>query len=145
MRKGISPFIASVLLIAFAIAVAGIFSGWITSFTKETTEEVKKHSEKRVTCSYGGIALDDLVYNSTSGNLTGMIENTDIIVLGNIDLEIFYDNATREEKDLNKILEPGEKDVFNELADDNYDKIRVITNCSNVYHELSSSDVSLVT
>ena len=144
MRKGISPFIASVLLIAFAITVASIYSGWITGFTKETTEEVKEKSEKRVTCSYGGVALDDLEYNSTSGNLTGMIENTDIIPLGNIDLEIFYNNATREKKDLNMELEPGEKNTFNQAINDNYDKVRIYTNCSNVYDELSSSDVSSV-
>jgi len=144
MRKGISPFIASVLLIAFAIAVASIYSGWITGFTKETTEEVKEKSEKRVTCSYGGIALDDLEYNSTSGNLTGTIENTDIIPLGNIDLEIFYNNATREKKDLNMELEPGERNTFNQAINNNYEKIRIYTNCSNVYDELPSGDVSSV-
>jgi len=144
MRKGISPFIASVLLIAFAIAVASIYSGWITDFTKGTTEEVKEKSEKRVTCSYGGIALDDLEYNSTSGNLTGTIENTDIIPLGNIDLEIFYNNATREKKDLNMELEPGERNIFNQAINNNYEKIRIYTNCSNVYDELPSGDVSSI-
>jgi len=147
--KGVSPLVASVLLIAFAIAVAGLYSGWITSFTKTTTEEVQKQSEKRVTCSYGGIALDDVKYNRTTGNMSGTVENTDLISLGNIDFEIFYANASREKLDLNMNLEPGEKNTFNrQLLDmnitNNYDKIRVITNCSNVYDEISSSDVSNV-
>ncbi|MCX6821687.1 MAG: hypothetical protein NTW30_02805 [Candidatus Aenigmarchaeota archaeon] len=148
--KGVSPLIASVLLIAFAIAVAGLYSGWITSFTKTTTEQVQEQSEKKVTCSYGGIALDDVKYNKTTGNLTGTVENTDLISLGNIDFEIFYANATREKLDLNMTLEPGERNTFIRQVIDmnitnNYNKIRVITNCSNVYDEISSSDVSEVT
>jgi len=144
MRKGISPFMAVVLLVAFTLAVAGIFSGWITSFTKETTETVQTRSEERVECAYGGVALNRLIYNSTSGNLTGTIENTDIIALGNVDMEIFYDNSTRQEKDLSLTLTPGEKDTFNVEIASNYDKIRVYTNCSNVYDEVSSGDVSSV-
>lgn len=148
MRKGISPFIASVLLIAFAITVAGIYSGWITSFTKTTTETVKEHSEKRVTCSYGGIALDDVKYNRTSRNLSGTVENTDIIALGNIDFEIFYTDASRGKLDLNMTLEPGEKNTFNQnvpkMNITDYTEIRVLTNCSNVYDEVSSSDIDEV-
>jgi len=149
MKKGISPFIATVLLIAFAIAVAGIFSGWLSSFTQTTTEEVQEHSEKRVTCSYGGIALEDLEYNQTSANFSGKVENTDIIVLGDIDFEIFYTDASRTKLDLNMTLLPGEKNTFNQnvtkMNTTGYDKIRVITNCSNVYDEATSSDVSEVT
>lgn len=148
--KGVSPLVASVLLIAFTIAVAGLYSGWITSFTKKTNEEVEEQSGKKVTCSYGGIALDNVKYNKTTGNLTGTVENTNLISLGNIDFEIFYANATREKLDLNMALEPGEKNTFDRQVLDmnmtnNYDKIRVITNCSNVNDEISSSDVSEVT
>lgn len=144
MSKGISPFIASVLLIAFVVAVGGVYSGWFQSFINTITGTVKERETVRVECIYGGIALDDVKYNTTSNSTSGTIENTDIIPLGNIDLEIFYDNATREEKDLNMELEPGEKDTFNVSVDRNYDKIRVYTNCSNVDNEVSSSDITQV-
>ncbi len=142
--KGISPFIASVLLIAVAIMVTGIFSGWFTNFIRTITSTVKEHEEIRVECSYGGISLSDLEYNTTSKYLSGYIENIDIITLGNIDLEVFYDNATKEKKDLNKVLEPGEKDVFDVTIDEKYEKVRVITNCSNVFDELSKVYISEV-
>jgi len=147
MKKGVSPFIATVLLIAFAIAVAAIFGGWLSTFTQTTTKDVQEHSEKRVTCSYGGVALEDLKYNQTTGNFSGKVENTDIIVLGNIDFEIFYTDDTREKLDLNMTLEPGEKNSFNQNVtkmntSNIINKIRVITNCSNVYDEASSGDVS---
>jgi len=147
MKKGISPFISTVLLVAFAIAVAAVFGGWLSTFTQTTTEEIQEHSEKRVTCSYGGIALEDLKYNKTTGNFSGKVENTDIIVLGNIDFEIFYTDASRTKLDLNMTLDPGEKDIFNQNVNKMnttgyYNKIRAITNCSNVYDEATSSDVT---
>jgi len=145
MKKGVSPLIASVLLIAVVIAVASVYSGWFTGFIKTITSMIKQSEETRIMCTYGGISLSNLVYNNTSSHyLTGEIDNTDIIALGNIDLEIFYDNATKEEKDLNKTLEPGEKDVFNVMINNNYQKIRAVTNCSNVYDEVSRSDISIV-
>lgn len=144
MKKGISPFIASVLLIAFAVGVAGVYGGWFQSFINTITGTVEKKEGKRVECIYGGIALDNVEYNTSSSSTSGRIENTDIIPLGNIDLEIFYDNATREKKDLNIELESGEKTTFNVSADSNYDKIRVFTNCTNVDDEVSSSDITQV-
>ncbi len=148
MNKGISPLIASVLLIAFTLAIAGIYSGWINSLIKSTTTEVQQSSETRVTCSYGGIALSNLKYNTTAsnGNITGTIENTDIIALGNIDIEIFFTNATRYVSELNRTLQSGEKDTFKIFINTTtYDKIRVRTNCSNVFDELTSSYVTQVT
>jgi hypothetical protein len=41
-------------------------------------------------------------------------------------------------------LEPGETDVFNEAISSNYDLIRVKTNCSEIFDEISSSSVSSV-
>ena len=144
MKKGISPLIASVLLIALVIGVAGIYSGWFTNFIKTITSMIGKHEEIRIKCTYGSISLSNLIYNTTSSNLTGEIDNTDIIPLGNIDLEIFYNNATKEDKDLNMILNPGEKDVFNIAISPNYQKVRVVTNCSDVSDELSSNYISQV-
>jgi flagellin-like protein len=146
MKKGITPFISTVLLVAFAIAVAAIFGGWLSTFVQTTNKDVQEHSGKQVTCSYGGIALEDLKYNRTTGNFSGKVENTDIIVLGNIDFEIFYTDDTRGKLDLNMTLEPGEKNSFNQnvtkMNTTGVNKIRGITNCSNVYDEATSSDLS---
>lgn len=142
--KGVSTILTSALLIVFALAVAAVYSGWLINFTRTTTKDVSEYSDKRIECSYGGIALSNLEYNATSGNLTGNVENIDIIPLGNIDLEIFYDNATKQKMDLNKELEPGETDVFNIDISNNYERIRTLTNCSNVNDEVSSSSISQV-
>lgn len=138
--KGISPLIATVLLIAFTIAVAGIISIWLTSFTKTSSQLVEEEATTQLVCSYGGISLSDLRYSNN--RLSGNVENTRTIVLGDITIQILYTNATSQKEPLNITLEPREKISFNLSASSNYDKIRVMTNCSSVYDEVGSSDVA---
>ncbi|MFH1623123.1 MAG: archaellin/type IV pilin N-terminal domain-containing protein [Candidatus Aenigmatarchaeota archaeon] len=49
--KAISPMIASVLLIAFTIAVGGILSLWMTGFTTTTTSSVETASINQTKCA----------------------------------------------------------------------------------------------
>ncbi|MFB6075696.1 MAG: archaellin/type IV pilin N-terminal domain-containing protein [Candidatus Aenigmatarchaeota archaeon] len=64
-RKGISPIISTVLLVAFAIALATIVGPWLTGFTKERGQEVEDRGEKQVNCVYSAIDfdIDDIYYN----------------------------------------------------------------------------------
>ena len=77
MKKGISPLIAGVLLIAFTLAVAAIISGWLTSLTKTTTEKTEKGVSTQVECSKAVIEIekvtssDVIIHNSGSVSLTG--------------------------------------------------------------------------
>jgi hypothetical protein len=144
--KGLSPFISVIMLIAISIAVAGIFSGWFTNFVKTTSKSIEEQSSTKIICSNAGIALENVRYNTTSGNITGYVRNTDIVALGDIDIEIFLTNATRIFLDKNMALAPGEQDVFvYNLNTREYDFLRVKTNCSNVYSQISSSEVTIVT
>lgn len=153
MRKGISPIVATVLMIAFTVAVAGILSGWLTSFTTSSTETVKSQSDTELTCSYGGISLKSLKYSG--GYLSGNIDNTRTVSLGKITLQIIFTNKTIQNVKLcstptttvscdtaNASLSPRETTTFNITTTSNYEKIRVYTNCSSVYDEASSGDVS---
>ena len=58
-RKGISPLIAAVLLIAFTMAVAAILTAWVTTFTEETAEQVGDEGEAQVSCSFAGLSIYD--------------------------------------------------------------------------------------
>jgi flagellin-like protein len=49
--KGISPMIAVVLLIAFTVAVGGIVSLWLTSFTSTTQQSVGSASTNQTKCA----------------------------------------------------------------------------------------------
>lgn len=143
--KGISTFVAMTLIIAITLTVTAIYSGWFTNFIKSMTSTIKEQSSSKLTCSNGGIALSNLKYNQTSGYISGFIKNTEIIELGDVDVEIFFTNATRLVLDMNITLSPGEQNSFTKnISTQTYDTIRVRTNCSNVYDEVSSTYVSIV-
>jgi len=154
--KGISPLIATVLLIAFTVAVAGIVSVWITSFTATSTQTVSSHSETELICAYAGVKMSDLEYCSANGRMSGIVENTNLVDIGNITLQIIYQNATSEKIYLclngsscaasgasTMALAPRERQSFNvSIGGSNYNKIHLYTNCTSAYYDLTSSDVS---
>ena len=61
--KGISPMIATVLIIAFTIAIGGIISLFMTNLTKTTTGEAEKSAAGTSEC--GGAYID--IINVTTG------------------------------------------------------------------------------
>jgi flagellin-like protein len=156
--KGISPLIATVLLIAFTIAVGGIISIWLTGYTTTTTEIISEESEARIACIGAGISLRDLKFNSTISYLTGNIENTGTVKLGDIDLHILYQNASVEKIPLCLIggvaknctksnITLSQRDIvsFNVSSGSTYNKIRVTSNCSEATDEAESDEVTVQT
>lgn len=73
-RKGISPLIAAVLLIAFTMAVAAILTAWVTTFTQDTTSEIGNESSRLVQCSFGGLSIYDVTAGSSQ--ITVQVANT---------------------------------------------------------------------
>lgn len=151
--KGISPLIATVLLVAFTVGVAGIISLWLTGFTKQQTETIGSQAEVSIVCSYGGINLRNLKFGNNL--LNGTIENTGSIALGNISLQIIYTNASDQKIPLclvdsrtvacslaNLSLSARELAAFSVSISSNYDRIRAYTNCSTVYDEVASNEVA---
>ena len=59
MGKGISPFIASVLLIAFTVAVGTIVSLWINALMQRQASEVSSQADLAVKCRKAGIRIVD--------------------------------------------------------------------------------------
>jgi flagellin-like protein len=149
-KKGISPMIATVLLIAFTVAVAGIVSVWITGFTMTSTSQVTEQSNIELYCSYGGIAVSNLKYCNTY--LSGIVENTNLVDIGNVTMQIIFDNSTTQKFYLYKnnntslgfmAIKPRELDSFNlSIGGSNYNIIHVYTNCSNVYDDARKADVT---
>ena len=146
--KGISSLIASVLLIAFTVAAFGIIQLWGISFISTQTEQVSGQTETELTCIYGGISVSTLRY--CNSYLGGIVENTNMIDLGNVTLQIVYQNSTMSSHPLNNsgteiymTLEPGEWESFNvTISGSNYNKIHLYTNCSDVYDDATTADVT---
>lgn len=142
-RKGVSPLIAAVLLIAFTMAIAAILTAWITQFTTEQKEKSEVFEEK-IACAYANIKADrDLtIFNGT--HITSFIENTGTQVVDIIKVQIWLAGAKQKPKDLPSSVGLNVTDAADATADldtlygvdvtaDNLDEVRFTTNCENVF------------
>ncbi|MDY6777803.1 MAG: archaellin/type IV pilin N-terminal domain-containing protein, partial [Candidatus Nanohaloarchaea archaeon] len=92
-RKGISPLIAAVLLIAFTLAVAAILTAWVTTFTQNTTGTISNRSGQLISCSYAGLSIYDVVYNTNTEQITVSVANTGTKDLSNVTVVVFSDTG----------------------------------------------------
>lgn len=95
--KGISPLIASVLLIGFTVAIAGIISIWLATLTKTQTSIVEELGEKQAKCAGSALAIKEAKYNlsSTYVNITLTYE-AGTERLFNLTVEVSGGGATRQ-------------------------------------------------
>ena len=112
--KGISPLIATILLIAFVIAVGGVLSGWLVSFTKERTDEARTQGETDIMCSYSALYISDSDWNDTTKKLSFIVENTGKEDLTNFRISVIYKNSSSKNLKVlpSTTLEPGDVAVF---------------------------------
>lgn len=98
--KGISPFVATVLIIAFTVGVGVMIGPWIYSLTQTQAKTVGEESETRLECDYGGIRIvDDSIKCNFTGSvdtLNFMLENTGTINLYNFTCEIYLNGIIYE-------------------------------------------------
>lgn len=88
-RKGISPLIAAVLMIAFTMAIASLFSGWIQETTSQSQENVNQQREQTLQCNQMGIDITD----ASAGEAT--VEQTrGETAIGNITVTWSYSDST---------------------------------------------------
>ena len=154
--KGVSPLVATALLIAFTIGVAATLSFWLIPYLKKISEQTSQQTDIQLICSRGGVSFTDLVYNLTTSSLSGKIENSGSVVLGNFSMRVIYTNYSFSSFDLclsgneiiacdhsNLSLLPREKVAFNLSLEQNFDTITLTTNCSayGVYAEVKRSEI----
>lgn len=90
--KGISPFIATVLLIAFTVAIGALISVWFTNVTSSQTQTVQSGSDALSKCAstsmtvnevrYAGNGSSSLVNVTVSSSGTQSLKNVTISVTG---------------------------------------------------------------
>ena len=84
--KGISPLIATVLLIGFTIAIGGIISVWISGTTRTQTEEIGKQANIQSQCVGSSLAVKEVRQSGAQVNVTYVLE-TGTETLTNITVE----------------------------------------------------------
>jgi flagellin-like protein len=88
--KGVSPLIATVLLIAFTLSIAGLLGGWLSGLTKTQTETLEKSSQETMNCTGSMLSI----VNVFCGNSTASEPNTLRIVIANEGNNALYGFST---------------------------------------------------
>lgn len=63
--KGVSPLIATLLLIAVSLVVAGILYTWSTVYFTAQTTQIEQSTVAQAACAFAGIDIDDSTTSST--------------------------------------------------------------------------------
>jgi len=110
MKKALSPLMASVMLIAFTMAVAALLGTWFTSMTKTETELIEEGAKKQINCTSALLDIVAVKCNS-SGELKIAINNIGLNELYGFSIfakinNTFYENSTGGPS-LTSPLDPG--------------------------------------
>jgi len=127
-RKGVSPLIAAVLLIAFTMAIAAILTAWIAGFTQEHKEKSDEF-DRKISCAYSNIELDrDYArWDSTNQIFYGFVSNTGVDAITLTKVETWVDNEKQLPIKLN-ISEPSLTSI---------EKNDYITECDPVFDSIT--------
>ncbi|PSG98501.1 MAG: hypothetical protein BRC29_00045 [Nanohaloarchaea archaeon SW_7_43_1] len=106
-RKGISPIIASVLLLAVSLSVVGIFSGWAPELAQDVTESTTNSTFETIACNEASVEIRSAYYDSNN-NVTSSVRNNGDENLSSLSLVAFADNQTILNKTTDVSIERGE-------------------------------------
>ncbi|MFB6144995.1 MAG: archaellin/type IV pilin N-terminal domain-containing protein [Candidatus Nanohaloarchaea archaeon] len=102
-RKGISPLIASVLLLAFALTIAGMFSEWGNGLFMNAKDRNTKQQKQLLNCNNMRIEITSVKENYGSNNLQvvlkdhgGKIGNVTVIAYPSIKRGYVSNNLTED-------------------------------------------------
>jgi len=154
MKKGISPLLATVILIALTLSVAALLGSWFTSLTRMQTGIIEEDIRTQINCTSALLEITDVTCSGSSDNIKVAITN-----LGN-DIELYnfstlvtlnntyYLNNTGGPNSTNP-LKPGEQAILSYFCDNTtycfngvkVSKVRVgPNNCPQAYAEKTFTD-----
>jgi len=90
-KKGISPLVAAVLLIAFTVALGSLIFSFLSSTITQTTDTITNRTTQAIDCSAASINVEEVfVSGTTSATVRVVIKNTgftdDLVIR---DLQVF--------------------------------------------------------
>ncbi len=144
-RKGVSPFIASVILILITIVVGSFLTSWSQDLAKDQTDAVTRNTKPE--CNYVFLNVQDLQYdNTTAKQLSMIVQNTGTSDTQITGMQLFYDNFT--EESLPDIfpadLEAGSMQPFRFNTSENIRYIQIISSCPDKSIKLYKSDIEVI-
>jgi len=146
--KGLSPLIATVLLIAITLTIVSIMMGWVTDLVTGQTGTVGNKTSEAVECTGAVITIDDVYIDFSTNKSRVHVRNS-----GQVNLEITSASLTnqRGEKASNLTAFPitgfdkgGIEEIVFNITNvitvcGNFSKAIVTTNCGNAKDDFTST------
>ena len=131
--KGISPLIATVLLIAVTMSIAGILAFWASSFVREQTRSFE-NSTVSTECQYANFNFYSCSYDPSTGTMSFILQNLANVELKSITASIIYQNGSVSYYNLNASLPvvPPLKSFTILQISSNYNNVFISTNCPQI-------------
>ena len=131
MQKGISPLVATVLLIAVTMTIAGLLAYWASSFTRSNLPSQNK-TQSIQECA----GADFVIYYQRTSNstLTLVLQNTGISDLLITNITFLYPDGNLITKNINSVLPRASLKSFKiDNVSPGWDSYTIFTNCPGVY------------
>ena len=89
-KKGISPLIATVLIIGFVIALAAIIMTWGTSFTRDIQETTEEGANTQITCAQDVVfKITNMCETITDGTYKITVQNDGTKLINSFNVRYF--------------------------------------------------------
>ena len=121
MRKGISPLLATVVLVALTISVAALLGSWFASTARMQTEMIEEDIKPLVNCSSALIDISDVLCSNATQKIQIAVVNLGDIELYDFSVVVtvnntFYQNNTGGPNSTDP-LNPGEQAILTYFCD----------------------------
>lgn len=148
-KKGLSPLIATVLLIAIVMTTYGVLSGWAKDFARSMSTTIGERSKTKIRCSDSSLYIENGSYNATNDKLSVRMYNNGYETLKNFELRLVLSNETVKEYSIlpaNVTLTPGEVEIFynSSISTCNINEIIVFSSTCPIYSKdsIKSGDIN---
>lgn len=131
--KGISPFIAAIILIGLVIAAFGLLSPLLLDITKSKEAAVESEASASMECRMGILHVESF---SVNGNVKVTIENLGETELSGLKIVAYNETGSFTYDATPSSLSMGSKVTLTSSSPGgNVWKVMVLTRCSNIYDE----------
>lgn len=132
MKKGISPLVATVILIAATMSLAGVLSFWVGTFIPKTLQAAENSTQDN-TCTSAQFRVYTGNYYSSDKKLVVILENQRLMNVKLDKLYLFYPNDDLKTIPLNGTLGGNELKSFNiSGVDAGFNEGEIRATCSGV-------------
>ncbi|MBM3200741.1 hypothetical protein FJZ53_07415 [Candidatus Woesearchaeota archaeon] len=148
-KKGVSPLVATVLIICFTVFVFGVVMIWGTDFVKSLQESTEDKAFKSMTCSSDvGLTVKKACFEGSVG-IRLLVENFGSVNIESLNLRVYGDKSITHNRVPQKLEASGIKLMttsYDPQKTGNVEKVEVVPNIKYDNEEFSCINVnSMVT